>query len=174
MDGINLCYGSHTHTRTAQHRTHTRTPCSRPCKTKSDGDIQKQSCIFFPATHTRGQRPNGPASPYRRQSLLSHLLLFILLTMLSFGCRNHGDAFHPVCACGCLRAWKDKLGCISKERRSKELSHTPGATQSFAQLAEWADLCRRCTANRLYPSLCVITRQAAPLSEPPTDIKVCP
>lgn len=167
---------THTHTREQLSTEHTLTRPVVGHAKHNQMEIYKSSRAFsfLPHTRARGQRPNGPVSPYRRQSLLSHLLLFILLTMLSFGCRNHGDAFHPVCACGCLRAWKDKLGCISKERRSKELSHTPNATQSFEQLAEWADLCRRCTANRLSPSLCVITRQAAPLSEPPTDIKVCP
>lgn len=113
-----------------------------------------KAVVHFLSCHTRarGQRPNGPVSPYRRQSLLSHLLLFILLTMLSFGCRNHGDAFHPVCACGCLRAWKDKLGCISKERRSKELSHTPNATQSF-----WLNELICVDAARLtdFPPVCV-------------------
>lgn len=83
-------------------------------------------------THTH-TRHNRPALPYRQKCLLSHLMLFRSLTMLSFGPGNHGDAY--VCVCVCV--WmKDRIS----EEGLKE--HTLCKTQL------WLNHRKKCRVSR--------------------------
>lgn len=116
-----------------------------------------KAVVHFLSCHTRacGQRPNGPVSPYRRQSLLSHLLLFILLTMLSFGCRNHGDAFHPVCArvAACVHEKTSWVASLKKD--DQKSSHTHPVLHKA--LSSWLNELICVDAARLtdFPPVCV-------------------
>lgn len=94
-------------------------------------------CVFslsHSSQHSRTQ--NRLVLPYRQSSLLSHLLIFRSLTMLSFGCGNQGDAF-ALCEYVCLRALRDRLDCISKEKYQKS-SHThPAQHKASSKWLNW-------------------------------------
>lgn len=144
MDGINLCYGSYTHGKQlSQWTEHTLT-----CRATQQAAqhiircryMEKKIFLFCPfppfLLHTGGTRQNRAALPYRQWSLLSHLLLFISLTMLSFGCSNHGDAFAQ-CVCTCEHEKTSWVAFV--KRRHQKGSHThPAQHKALSTWLNWA------------------------------------